>query len=79
MRRTGPAIVASTLLYVVLYNVGVRWWKGENHPVNRFMWRIREQEGKLNPLLLAKKKAVLSYQEDRFYHPRDVVPDLSVA
>lgn len=79
MRRTGPAIVASTLLYVALYNVGVRCWKGEHHPVNRFMWRIHEQEGKLDPVLRAKKQAVLSYQEDRFYHPRDTEPDLSVA
>ncbi|CAO4365078.1 Protein CBG03234 [Caenorhabditis briggsae] len=78
MTRTGPAIVASTLLYVVAYNVGVRWWKGDQHPVNRFMWRIQEQEGKLDPVLQAKKQAVLAYQEDRFYHPRDTVPDLGV-
>ncbi|EFO85687.1 hypothetical protein GCK72_005646 [Caenorhabditis remanei] len=78
MRRTGPAIVASTLLYVAMYNIGVRWWKGENHPINRFMWRIQEQNGNIDPVLRAKKEAVLSYQEDRFYRPRDTVPDLGV-
>ncbi|CAI2341846.1 unnamed protein product [Caenorhabditis sp. 36 PRJEB53466] len=78
MRRTGPAIVASTLLYIAVYNVGVRWWKGDRHPVNRCMWRIQEQEGTLDPILRAKKQAVLSYQEDRFYHPRDTEPNLGV-
>ncbi|CAA90119.1 uncharacterized protein CELE_F44G4.3 [Caenorhabditis elegans] len=78
MKRTGPAIVASTLLYIVMYNVGVRWWKGDKHPVNRFMWKIQEQEGRLDPTLQAKKQVVLSYQEERVYRPRDNVPDLGI-
>uniref|UniRef100_A0A8R1IDB6 Transmembrane protein n=1 Tax=Caenorhabditis japonica TaxID=281687 RepID=A0A8R1IDB6_CAEJA len=79
MRRTGPAIVASAVLYIAAYNIGVRWWKGADHPVNRFTWRIQEQNGTLDATLRAKKEAVLAYQEDRFYRPRDVVPDLGVA
>ncbi|CAI5441155.1 unnamed protein product [Caenorhabditis angaria] len=74
--RTGPAIVVTAILYLTAYNVGVRYWKGENHPINRFGWRLQEQNGQLDPLLVAKKEKVLAYHNSRFYNARDTPPNL---
>ncbi|CAD6199076.1 unnamed protein product [Caenorhabditis auriculariae] len=74
--RTIPAIVTSTLLYLIIYNGAVRLWKGEGHPINRFIWRIQKNNGSLNGELLRKEKLVLDYHKSRFYDARDTPPEL---
>uniref|UniRef100_A0A0M3KEU4 Peptidase U32 n=1 Tax=Anisakis simplex TaxID=6269 RepID=A0A0M3KEU4_ANISI len=36
----------------------VRQWKGADHPVNRFNWRLKEKRGELDEDLLRKKDVV---------------------
>ncbi|KIH67543.1 hypothetical protein ANCDUO_02123 [Ancylostoma duodenale] len=67
LRRTGPALAVAMTVYTVGYNVGVRWWKGPDHPVNRFTWRRMEKEGLLSEEMLQKKKTVLDYYKSRFF------------
>ncbi|CAB3404999.1 unnamed protein product [Caenorhabditis bovis] len=76
MTRTGPAVTAAVAIYLIAFNVGMRLWKGDEHPLNRFVWRIREQEGSLNPELLYKKKIVQDYHYSRIFDAKDDPPHL---
>ncbi|KAK6734330.1 hypothetical protein RB195_017857 [Necator americanus] len=67
LRRIGPGLVFAVTVYVVGYNVGVRWWKGPDHPVNMFTWQRMEGEGLLSEELLQKKKTVMDYYTSRFF------------
>ncbi|EYC22878.1 hypothetical protein Y032_0016g3000 [Ancylostoma ceylanicum] len=67
LRRSGPALALAMTIYIIGYNVGVRWWKGPDHPVNRFTWRRMEKEGLLSEEMLQKKKTVLDYYKSRFF------------
>ncbi|KHN85747.1 hypothetical protein Tcan_12373 [Toxocara canis] len=58
---TAPKLFTAATLYVVGYNILVRKWKGEGHPVNRYQWRIMERRGELSDELLRKKRVVNEY------------------
>ncbi|XGW08310.1 hypothetical protein V3C99_010989 [Haemonchus contortus] len=68
-RRTVPAVALATLFWAVVYNVGVRYWKGPDHPVNRFRWRRMKKEGLLSDELLEKERVVLEYHKSRILDP----------
>uniref|UniRef100_A0A0N4W235 Uncharacterized protein n=1 Tax=Haemonchus placei TaxID=6290 RepID=A0A0N4W235_HAEPC len=57
------------LFWTVVYNVGVRYWKGPDHPVNRFRWRRMKKEGLLSDELLEKERVVLDYHKSRILDP----------
>ncbi|KAK5981025.1 hypothetical protein GCK32_020717 [Trichostrongylus colubriformis] len=76
-RRTIPAIAFATLVWTITYNIGVRYWKGPDHPVNRFQWRRMEKAGVLSDELLRKKKVVSNYYMSRLFSPPDGPIDTS--
>ncbi|VDN58571.1 unnamed protein product [Dracunculus medinensis] len=43
------------------YNVLVRLWKGPEHPVNRFRWRIMEYRGELSDEMIRKKRVTQNF------------------
>ncbi|VDK65468.1 unnamed protein product [Anisakis simplex] len=60
--RTSTTVVSAIALYIIGYNVLVRQWKGADHPVNRFNWRLKEKRGELDEDLLRKKDVDSSSQ-----------------
>uniref|UniRef100_A0A915B0L1 Photolyase/cryptochrome alpha/beta domain-containing protein n=1 Tax=Parascaris univalens TaxID=6257 RepID=A0A915B0L1_PARUN len=63
--RIAPKFFTAAILYIISYNVIVRQWKGEGHPINRFRWRIMERRGELSEEMLMKKKVVNDYFHSR--------------
>ncbi|KJH42971.1 inner centromere protein, ARK binding region [Dictyocaulus viviparus] len=59
--RVIPGIVFKTVVWLIIYNVSVRLWKGPDHPINRFQWRRMEKAGTLPDELLHKKKVLMEY------------------
>uniref|UniRef100_A0A0N5CED0 COX6C domain-containing protein n=1 Tax=Strongyloides papillosus TaxID=174720 RepID=A0A0N5CED0_STREA len=51
--------------YLVCFNAAVFYWKGSDHPLNNFMWRIKKANGTLSKELLEKERVLKEYYESR--------------
>uniref|UniRef100_A0A0K0DW00 Transmembrane protein n=1 Tax=Strongyloides stercoralis TaxID=6248 RepID=A0A0K0DW00_STRER len=52
--------------YLVFYNLFVYLWKGPNHPVNNFMWRIKKANGTLSEELAEKERILFEFHKSKF-------------
>lgn len=53
-------------IWIVVYNVAVRLWKGPEHPVNRLRWMQWKREGRLKPELEGKSEMLRAFYLDHF-------------
>ncbi|CAD5234082.1 unnamed protein product [Bursaphelenchus xylophilus] len=69
-----PRVIGATLAWTIVYNVGVYFWKGPDHPINNFWYRRMREKGTLPPDVRAKgemiEKATSSWI-DQFYGGRN--------
>uniref|UniRef100_A0A0N5A212 Uncharacterized protein n=1 Tax=Parastrongyloides trichosuri TaxID=131310 RepID=A0A0N5A212_PARTI len=52
--------------YILLFNSIVYLWKGKDHPMNNFMWRIQKQNGTLSKEMLEKEKILKEFHLSKF-------------
>ncbi|KAI6192011.1 hypothetical protein M3Y97_00289800 [Aphelenchoides bicaudatus] len=54
-------IIGGTIVYLAAYNIGVYYWKGPDHPLNNYTWKIRKDKGLLTPEQSEKERLLIDY------------------
>uniref|UniRef100_A0A0K0F6K3 Uncharacterized protein n=1 Tax=Strongyloides venezuelensis TaxID=75913 RepID=A0A0K0F6K3_STRVS len=52
--------------YLVCFNAAIFFWKGPDHPLNNFMWRIKKANGTLSKELLEKERVLKEFHKSKF-------------
>ncbi|KAE9549609.1 hypothetical protein FO519_007183 [Halicephalobus sp. NKZ332] len=68
------AFITGALFIAGSVNLGTYLWFGSGHPLNRYQWEKMKERGELPPELLEKERILKLYSLDKYYNPRDPLP-----